>query len=816
MRNLLLCFIFCLLLVAIAWRASATNASTANPAYPAAFEDIDSDPLREQFDKLINDIDNIWAAIGPNFLEANQILGALISGKATALSMPSCFSLTNALTWRPGLGFGCNDIQGGGGSLNPASALTVVAGPPSGSPAVPSAIPLTGDYLPLPSANSIGGVKSASAAAHQFMSGISTSGSPLFSTPAFTDISGTLGSSQLPTPSASSLGGVESIAVVPHNFVTGISAFGAPTQAQPGFADIFGNISISQMGSGAGASSATFWRGDGTWSSLTASVNPIAGATAEYPFNEGSGTVVNDISGNGNTASFGAGAAPIWTTFGTSYNSVIANPVNQYVQTPVKTWKTLIVNTCAVNYPLGGTTFFYHYPPHQTVAGASDAIFLSGAQALNQQTASTLYPGIGFSGAISTSGVTPTKLCSNVAWVVDSADHVYVDGQEASYSTQGASSSHVTTSTTGYSLGSTGVGASFFYVGYINYAVFYPGVLSQAQIVQEIAYINSKVEGRPSYPTSLVGFSGSVTPTVVCGGDSIMAGASSVSWCNNTFVTPLVNSYTFLTYAFGGDSAGQELSVLPARAYPLIPVNAPTKYCPLLIGTNDIGGGQFQSVNAAWGAILNLGRMLKATGCSPIVGTILSRGPAANTVGDPSGAEPAKNTINALIRQNWRTVFAALDDNAAIPVLGADGAYANSACFNSDQLHPNNSGSCYNGLGGSAVLGWNLARVINILDGSTEENPTITASNAYIENIGDNYVLQTPTGSATNQLPDCTGLTSTKRHITNGSSSFTITVNTSASQTITGSNSIAPNTTAIFVCSLISASAAGDYWLRTQ
>jgi hypothetical protein len=103
--------------------ALSTNISTADPSYPASYADIDSEPLRTQFDALINDIDNLWAAIGPNFLEANQVLAALVSGKAVGLPIPSCFGLTNALTWRPGLGFGCNDIEATGRRQSGASAF---------------------------------------------------------------------------------------------------------------------------------------------------------------------------------------------------------------------------------------------------------------------------------------------------------------------------------------------------------------------------------------------------------------------------------------------------------------------------------------------------------------------------------------------------------------------------------------------------------------------------------------------------------------------------------------------------------------------
>src|SRR4051812_42591174 len=104
-----------LALLAFSGSASATNVSTADPTYPAAFDDVDAGPLREQFNKIINDIDNLWLAIGPNFLEANQILGAVVSGKATGVPIPSCFGPSNGLTWAQGVGFGCNDIQVSGG-----------------------------------------------------------------------------------------------------------------------------------------------------------------------------------------------------------------------------------------------------------------------------------------------------------------------------------------------------------------------------------------------------------------------------------------------------------------------------------------------------------------------------------------------------------------------------------------------------------------------------------------------------------------------------------------------------------------------------
>jgi hypothetical protein len=289
--------------VLLAHAARATNISTADPTYPAAFEDIDSIPLRNQFDALINDIDNLWAAVGPNILDANQLFGALVSGKAQPLPVPSCFGPADALIWIPGSGFGCNSISAGGGGIGPAAAYTVLAGPLGGSPATAAFRALTGNDLPLPTANSIGGVESASPVVHEFMNGISTSGVPLLASPAFTDIAGVASASQMPNPTASSLGGTQSIAVVPHNWVTGISLLGVPSQAQPAFGDISGNIAVSQMASGSGASSTTYWRGDGTWASLSGGGSSALSGLA-------SATTTNSIDNTGYAQTWG------WSTLG--------------------------------------------------------------------------------------------------------------------------------------------------------------------------------------------------------------------------------------------------------------------------------------------------------------------------------------------------------------------------------------------------------------------------------------------------------------------------------------------------------------------
>ncbi len=73
---------------------------------------------------------------------------------------------------------------------------------------------------------------------HQFLTGMNSLGVFSSAQPAFTDISGVIGSGQLPNPSATTLGGVNWLAAVSHQFLTSIGTDGLPVAAQPSAADL--------------------------------------------------------------------------------------------------------------------------------------------------------------------------------------------------------------------------------------------------------------------------------------------------------------------------------------------------------------------------------------------------------------------------------------------------------------------------------------------------------------------------------------------------------------------------------------------------
>jgi hypothetical protein len=76
------------------------------------------------------------------------------------------------------------------------SANLVLAGPTTGAASTPTFRALVGADLPNPSATTLGGVQSKAAVASNWLTSISTSGVPVASQPAFTDISGTAAATQ--------------------------------------------------------------------------------------------------------------------------------------------------------------------------------------------------------------------------------------------------------------------------------------------------------------------------------------------------------------------------------------------------------------------------------------------------------------------------------------------------------------------------------------------------------------------------------------------------------------------------------------------
>jgi hypothetical protein len=196
---------------------------------------------------------------------------------------------------------------------------------------------LLASEIPNPSASTLGGVESLSVVAHNFLTGISTSGVPSQAQPAFTDISGSVTAAQLPNPSASTLGGIESLAATSHQWINAISTSGVPSSTQPGFSDLSGSIAIGQtplttngdllsVSSGALARVASAGGQDfilqGANAALPAwlAVNSCSGASNALTYSTSSHAFgCNTISGGGLTGA--TTYAPLYATSATAFSS---------------------------------------------------------------------------------------------------------------------------------------------------------------------------------------------------------------------------------------------------------------------------------------------------------------------------------------------------------------------------------------------------------------------------------------------------------------------------------------------------------------
>lgn len=86
--------------------------------------------------------------------------------------------------------------------------------------------------------------------------------------------------------------------------------------SQPSFANLSGNIAVGQMASGSGASTSTFWRGDGTWNNPLTVGATIASGTAWGVFFNNNGILGNTAAGTAGAALIGNGsAAPTFQSF---------------------------------------------------------------------------------------------------------------------------------------------------------------------------------------------------------------------------------------------------------------------------------------------------------------------------------------------------------------------------------------------------------------------------------------------------------------------------------------------------------------------
>jgi trimeric autotransporter adhesin len=544
---------------------------------------------------------------------------------------------------------------------------------------------------------------------------------------------------------------------------------------------------------GATAGTARYLREDGTWSVPAGTgggqsiggglsgATPLPGASADYNFLEGSGTVVTDITGNGNNGTLGSGSlAPTWNSSGLSF-----------------TGQQQVILPASLN---SSNTFVFgvYLQPLNTVQPADSFPMLLGssvsgsglnllydaatdAGTLDQNTY-VLAPTIYGSGA----GVfTNTKnLVSGfhvLTYVLGSSsnnqrDAIYIDGSRATIGAFNFFSSGLQTSGN-LILGSSNVG--IFGTSGLNGTMYrfaaFPGAnMTDDQILQISRQITQEIANRgvpvKPVPTQLA------TPLLQCLGDSITAGLGvSSPYCSLLSLNNQPN-YSITNWGISGIRVQAMDASEKNRAAPLCESDQGPSAAIVFAGTNDF----LDPARTAASVMANLGgeiQTMKMAGCRVFVGTMISR-----TGNDGAGAtyDSAKDAYDALILSTAKSYGAdAIVDFAANPLLGADGATSNTTIFQGDGIHPNQAGQ--------QLLANAASNALNYYFGFNQMNPHVVTATTYTMQAGDGYITASPTVNQTLTLPDCTGQSGAVYTVVNLQSAFTVGVAAgSSSQLING------------------------------
>ena len=532
---------------------------------------------------------------------------------------------------------------------------------------------------------------------------------------------------------------------------------------------------------------------------------------AILPMVDQRGTTVTDYSGLGNNCVFAASPNnPSWTGWGVS--TVPAGTL-RYISCPnaLASWQTFQAYVCF--YPgvqATGESGHSEFSQFEVIVGDSDGngiILISGVGSASDQ-----YEG-GFAPALYSRGNSTWYTwqqvggdlggCGVISVTRGGTDHIYwttpdLNTSEISYGAQGDSNGRNTSSNV--LLGGAIPGSRYFN-GTFGFAYFDGAALSSATVGENAAAIIQGVQARPGVPVY-------PSPQLYTGNRLVIVGDSLTA--EYRIVTPwssslsLANSYDVQNFGYFNNTAKMARALSIEREQSMIPTGPGRAVAVSWLGTNDVCPGANHNFTPAqaWANLRAWSGGLRSKGVRTVVMTMISR----NTGGS---CDSYKNSLNTLIRQQWPGYFDAIADIAAVPSLGADGAYSNSTYFFSDMAHITQ-------IAATNVVAPLVSQVINAMDGATRQNPNITTSNSYIESVADNYLTDTPTAAATLTLPDCLGFTGWTRTIYNASSFYSITVSGINLETISGNAVIPPGQTGLFRAQLTDPSTAGCYWLRIR
>lgn len=531
-----------------------------------------------------------------------------------------------------------------------------------------------------------------------------------------------------------------------------------------------------------------------------------SGVLADYQFMDGTGTTVSDSSGSGNSATFVTGHEPTWVQNGLQFT---ANTKGISLPAAVNSGKTFEIQACPDSMPASSGQF----KANQYPIFISSSLGMTGLNLLYTGGQSGVYSvGIAAGGANQDLTSQTFSGCHLYTYTLGTGggvlDHLYIDGQEVTYTQQGASAGKQASGNLFFGNSNISPYATSGFIGTIYRLRILSAQLTSAQVASEASVLSSQTTARgvsllpPQYLQ--------ITPQLHIVGDSLScswngtACNSSYSWASQLTLTNQP-TYTITNWGIYGAYMQAMQSSEPWRVSPYCKTNNGPSIAINFGATNDLQTFTAATVIKTAAA---MAQSLQAAGCVPFVATILSRTGNSNATGTPTN-DAQKDSYDALLAAQWKSMgYKGLIDFGADPNLGADGAYANTTYFLADGTHNTATGEARKAAIASNALNYYYSQY-------SESNPHVITASTTLTSADAAVSIGTLSGAVALVMPDCTGPTGATYVISNPQSAQTVTIAGAASQPINGLSSaitIPANSTVKLTDVANPRSTAGCHW----
>jgi lysophospholipase L1-like esterase len=488
----------------------------------------------------------------------------------------------------------------------------------------------------------------------------------------------------------------------------------------------------------------------------------------------GSGTVLADCSGNGNSATVPGAGNPTWTQQGLTW----ATSVNAPVILPTSVLNSF--TTVQIYADMSLPNNYNNTAQIQAFLSAGSSIVLWG----NVDSATPLCCGLygAWKGFPATQEINPAVGPNFFTYILDNSSDTICIGANCAVSYYSRGGNNPSTRTGPFLLGGNNVSAQM--TGSIYRVIFYNRALTPAEVAQNDGAVNTwvgyKGVARGQYTPQ------TAPDTLVCIGDSITLGVGATPACSTSMMTSLNDTFQIFNLGMSGEFLSNMVIAAPKFASAINP-NGKINVTWIFAGTNDMCVPSNTLTPAqTLQQMMALARYMRSQGTKVMVFPMLSRtGNYQSTTCDA-----LHDQYNALLTQNWPSfadafVYGMLND----PNLTGDGAYANATYFQADGIHPTTAGQ-------QLIAGYAQAEINGLLTGTTnlagirEAIATKTAN--YAATMGDSVLLcNASAGPVTITLPTAAGIPGRSFQVKKtDSSANACSISTTGGQTIDGASTV--------------------------